>query len=828
MTTVWRVLVVGLLVLSAAAPAAAQQLWSNPATWGGTVPGPGAHVTIPQGRRIVLDVSPPPLGSLTVHGVLTFADRPLDLSVGWIMVHGLFEIGTEATPYPYRATITLTGALDEDVMGMGARFLGAMHGGRIDIHGARRSDVDWAVLARHARPGDTTIALALVEPNKTALGWRPGDLLAIAPSGRDPLQIEPVTVTAVNGTEVSFMPPLRFHHWGELQTIAGQTVDERAEVGLLSRDIVIQGAPDGYARNLGGHIMIMAGSIGRIEGAELRFMGQMGRLGRYPFHWHLTGHAPIDYLRFSSVWNSFHRGVVIHQTTGVEVRGNVAANVWSHTFVVGEDGNETGNVVEDNLGLLTKRVPEAMFVRAPLGAPGAAGAAAQDEWRPGTFWVNNPRNTVRRNRAAGGLDAIGFFYDRDHGRAGAGDLAATDFADNVAHSYASSSAAGEPTPSNASGVGLLVRMEERPGESSVFGPFTAYQNAVAGAWIAHAAETLRDAVLAGNASGVVLARGGLEGSLVVGETANHITSHPPETVRGGVRTVATGTDNAPRVRDVTFVRQPIAAVDVDGGYLMPGNAFSGITRIDTPTPVFLRDRRGDGSWSGALVDADGSLTGSGASRLVTGAVIDADSVFAAGWGSFAPGGAFVTPRRAATGPSLLTAAVAGATVALAWWPPDDASTVLSYVLEAGSAPGRADILTADVGTATAQTFGGVPAGRYVVRARARTAAGLSAPSNEVTVRVGAIACLPPDAPAALTTTVSGSLVTIAWPPAAGATSYQLRVGAATNPRPLILPMAGTAGVVSTAAPSGRYIVRVAGVNACGVGAASPEATVVVP
>ena len=83
------------------------------------------------------------------------------------------------------------------------------------------------------------------------------------------------------------------------------------------------------------------------------------------------------------------------------------------------------------------------------------------------------------------------------------------------------------------------------------------------------------------------------------------------------------------MRHTTFVNQEIAAIDVDGGHLLPGNGFENITRIDTPRPVFLRDRRADHAWSGALFDADGSLTGSAAPAFVTGQATSASSVFAA-------------------------------------------------------------------------------------------------------------------------------------------------------------------------------------------------------
>lgn len=814
-----------LLVLAAAPAARAQDRWSNPATWGGTVPGEGAHVVIPQGRRIVLDTNPPRLASLTVNGALTFGARDLDLRVGWIMVHGLFEIGTEEVPYPHRATITLDGPLDENVMGMGARVFGAMGGGRIEIHGSRRADVDWAVLARTARPGDSSLGLDLVEPRKAVLGWRPGDLIVVAPSGADPFEVEAVTVTAVSGTEVSFTPPLRHAHTGELQTIAGRLVDERAEVGLLTRNIVIQGAADGHARQLGGHLMIMAGGIGRIEGAELRFMGQTGRLGRYPIHWHLAGHAPIDYARFTSVWNSFHRGIVLHGTTGAEVRGNVAANVWSHTFVVGEDGNETGNTVEDNLGVLTRRLPDASFALLRRGDPGSGGPAAQDEWRPATFWVNNPNNRVRGNRAAGGVDAIGFFYDDDHGRAAAGDLSRADFAANVAHSYMATAGADAPHPGEASGVGLLVRTARRA-EATAFTGLTAYRNTVAGAWLEHEGATLRQSVLAGNGSGAILGRGALESSLVAGATTNPAPPVPGPP-RGGVRVVAASPAPAPRIRDVAIVQQAPAAIDVDGGVLMPGSAVEALVTSGTPVPVFLRDRRPDHGWQGALVDRDGSLSGvAGAS--ITGAPVAAGSRLHPGWGSYAPGGAYVTPPAATTdGPTGLAAFVAGTTVQFAWVAPVAALPVDGYVLEAGAAAGLVDA-SVPLGPAPAFEVADAPAGTFFVRVRAQRAGVLSAPSNEIVVRIGGTACLRPDVPGPLTGDVTGRVVGLSWTPAPSAAGYRLSVAPSPAvPAGLVLDLPPVPSLAAPA-PPGTYAVRVAAVNACGASAYSNEVVLAVP
>ncbi len=67
---------------------------------------------------MILDVSPPALGGLSIDGKLSFADNAdLELTTEWIMLHGELAIGTEASPHTRKATITLTDNVkDEDVM----------------------------------------------------------------------------------------------------------------------------------------------------------------------------------------------------------------------------------------------------------------------------------------------------------------------------------------------------------------------------------------------------------------------------------------------------------------------------------------------------------------------------------------------------------------------------------------------------------------------------------------------------------------------------------------------------------------------------------------
>src|SRR5690349_4243832 len=89
-----------LSVSNAAEPQSGQPTrWSDPATWPNRkVPVAGDKVTIGRDKQVLLDVSPPALGGLSIDGTLAFADdADLELTTEWIMLHGALTIGTEAS-----------------------------------------------------------------------------------------------------------------------------------------------------------------------------------------------------------------------------------------------------------------------------------------------------------------------------------------------------------------------------------------------------------------------------------------------------------------------------------------------------------------------------------------------------------------------------------------------------------------------------------------------------------------------------------------------------------------------------------------------------------
>lgn len=86
-------------------------------------------------------------------------------------------------------------------------------------------------------------------------------------------------------------------------------------------------------------------------------------------------------------------------------------------------------------------------------------------------------------------------------------------------------------------------------------------------------------------------------------------------------------------------------------------------------------------------------------------------------------------------PANLVAVVNGSTVTLAW-SPSTGATATSYVVEAGSSSGLANLANFDTGAAAATTQAtGVGAGTYYVRVRGKNACGASVASSEVVVVV---------------------------------------------------------------------------------------------
>jgi hypothetical protein len=389
------------------------QPWSDPATWpDGTVPTQGEHVTITEDMNVTLDTNPPPLDHIEIQGGnLAFARQDISLTTGLITIHdqGTLSIGTKTLPFNHKAQITLTGQRS-DLPGeghCGVKGICSM-GGKLSLHGAVKGPT-WTKLDQTANVGDTTIHL------KENVEWEPGDEIVIVSTDYDPGQAEQRTITAVNGDRVTLNESLDFMHYGEIYEQAGYSVDQRAEVMHLTRNIVIQGDEQSEDDNFGGHVMAhnehhmeqknradngeeyvdlwqtMENDkrlVPEISGVEFKRMGQTGILARYPFHWHKYGNASGSYIEDSSIHDSYQRCTTIHGTQGLRVENNVAFNIIGHCYFL-EDGTEWDNLLKDNVGAVIKHFPR------------PSQRLIETDDRPSVYWWSNADNDFIGNVAAG-------------------------------------------------------------------------------------------------------------------------------------------------------------------------------------------------------------------------------------------------------------------------------------------------------------------------------------------------------------------------------------------------------------------------------------------
>lgn len=591
--------------------------WSDPRAWpDGAVPAPGADVTIPAGTRMLLDVSPPALGTLTVQGTLAFDRQPLALTARRILVQGALRVGSETTPHLAAATITLTGTPEEQgAVGLTAKALAVLDGGTLDLHGAPR--VTWTRLARTAPAGATELVL------ERPVDWRAGDRVVLPSTDFDPAQYDEATVRTVNGATVTLEAPLRFRHFAERQTIAGRAVEERGEVGLLSRNVVVQGDEACATTGFCAHVIGMRGGTLRIEGVELRRVGQRGQLARYPIHWHVAQDVAGQYARRNSIWRSFNRCITVHGSHAATVEGNVCHDHLGHGYFL-EDGVEERNVIAGNL---------AAFGRAPA----AEHRVLPSDATPASFWITNPANAVRDNVAAG-AQGWGFWYALPEHPTG---MSTTDavwprrtplgaFERNVAHSNRSGGLNVDDGP-RADGTTETTNYAPRqlPGAESPavlaeFRTFTAWKHRGRGVWLRGRSQRLVDPVLVDNQIGATFAASDvlLLGGLIAGQSANDAT--PFQTsfpVRGFEFYDGTvGTSGTTFANYLPSARGPASAFGFNRRNAFPlstANYAEGARLVDA-NAVWLEAPQADrdGDKAAVFVDRDGAVTGT-AGRVVT-------------------------------------------------------------------------------------------------------------------------------------------------------------------------------------------------------------------
>jgi G8 domain-containing protein len=571
------VLVPAFLLVSAFAVVQAQNAgspvarrWSDPATWPDKkVPAKDDVVIIEKEMNVILDVSPPALRSVTINGTLSFADsKDLELTTEWVMVHGALEIGTEARPHTHKATITLTDNVkDEDMSGVGGTSDRSdrgimMMGGTLSLHGNRTNA--WTKLSKTADAGSTSIEVL------NAAGWRAGDEIVLSSTDFDPRQAERRTIASIKGNTITLDKKLDYMHFGKITF----DVDERGEVGLLTRNVRIQASADAAQSFKGGHVMAMGASKMFVEGVEFNRMGQNLTLARYPIHWHLVGDAKGQYIKNASIHDTYNRCVTVHGTNFLRVENNVTYNTVGHCFFL-EDGIEHGNEFIKNLAIQTKCHTTLACVPTNLAANGERDSNRQgyrersfngntllpSDNTVASFWITNPDNSFIENVAAGS-DENGFWLSLpEHPQGAFKDSAVSKtiwprrtplraFKGNVAHSNFDGFMFDRNIyEDNTFGLATIPFLPlanpadlDSEGVETHFESLTSYKNRNGGLWSRGDLFVFSNLKLADNAIGMTPSAGDLGSSrfktrlvdsLVVGETDNSGNPTTPEEVAYG-------------------------------------------------------------------------------------------------------------------------------------------------------------------------------------------------------------------------------------------------------------------------------------------------------
>ncbi|ESO84871.1 hypothetical protein LOTGIDRAFT_131466, partial [Lottia gigantea] len=406
-------------------------VWSSQYTWGNNPPPvAGDLVVIPANQTILLDTDTPVLKMLIIQGgKLIFDEKDVEFRAEYILIvdGGVLEVGTEEKPFEHKGIITLFGhQRSKELPIYGAKCL-AVREGTLDLHG-RPTHVTWTRLSATADVGATELQL------QVPVEWQVGDYIVIATTGHRHSQreTEKRQITAISADKLTLTldQALEYKHLGISETFAGQQVDFRAEVGLLTHNVVVRGSrltsweetieacPDGFdtgefatqtcfqgrfgeemgSDQFGAQIIMHPPRrdedlvIGRLSYIEVNYAGQAFRLGRYPVHFHLNGVMSKSYVRGLGIHETFNRAVNVHNTHDLLIEHTVIYNIMGGSFFL-EDGIEHGNIFQYNCALFTR----------------SSSSLLNDDVTPAAFWATNPNNTFRHNVAAGGTH-FGFWY----------------------------------------------------------------------------------------------------------------------------------------------------------------------------------------------------------------------------------------------------------------------------------------------------------------------------------------------------------------------------------------------------------------------------------
>lgn len=309
--------------------------WSDPVTWGGSVPARGARVVLDKAVLLDVDVH---VGGLVIEegGALHFdpdATRTLT-SAGNVVVRGVLQMRPREGRFRH---VLRFPSVDERVfVGGGMEVLDSDVGlwcvdrGSLDIAGAPK--LAWARTVGSLVAGGRTVVLQ-ADP----VGWAVGDELAITPTAAPGAghhdRYDYAVVTQLSGRTVTLSAPLVYAH-PAVEIGAGMTL--APEVLNLTRNVSLEGSAGGRA-----HIFIMSQQPQNLSYFSARWMGPRQAegaytasvLGRYGVHFHMGGEGS----RGSQVVGAVVRDTgghayVVHASHGVSLTSCISHDTFDDAY----------------------------------------------------------------------------------------------------------------------------------------------------------------------------------------------------------------------------------------------------------------------------------------------------------------------------------------------------------------------------------------------------------------------------------------------------------------------------------------------------------------
>jgi hypothetical protein len=326
--------------------------WSDPATWGGKIPGNADTPVITTGHTIIYDIAQDTVAGINISSdaVLLFDDKmsaTLQTTAN-VVVEGKLIMRPAAATVIH--TLRFTGINENKFVGGGMNVLATdiglwvMGAGQLDLAGT--SKTSWTRAVGGIHPGAATVAV------ESAAGWRMSDEISITPT-------EPPTVG--NAFTTGFDERTLKSVAGNVITLSSGVsrphprVNNQwtAEVINLTRNVRIEGTAQGRA-----HMFIRSTRPQTILYTAIRYMGPRKDrggsnaselvAGRYGMHFHYS----LDGSRGSLVEGNVIRDTgnhsyVPHVSHGIKFIDNIAYNVLETAFWW-DPGDPTHDVIYDH------------------------------------------------------------------------------------------------------------------------------------------------------------------------------------------------------------------------------------------------------------------------------------------------------------------------------------------------------------------------------------------------------------------------------------------------------------------------------------------------